>query len=109
VLDYPDPQAPAAFHSELLGPPITKVDEDWVDIRHRKTSASASSTPPTTTHPHWPDPASPQQFHIDVIVDDIDQAEPKVLTLGATHLPGQGSSFRICADPAGHPFCLCTQ
>jgi hypothetical protein len=43
------------------------------------------------------------------MVDDIDEAEPKVLALGATPLPGEGSSFRVYADPAGHPFCLCTE
>jgi hypothetical protein len=42
------------------------------------------------------------------MVHDIDQAEPKVLALGARRLPGQGSSFRVYADPVGHPFCLCT-
>jgi len=59
--------------------------------------------------PRWPDPAFPQQFHIDVMVDDMDEAETKVLALGATRLPGEGSTFRVYADPAGHPFCLCTE
>jgi hypothetical protein len=59
VLDYPDPQAPAAFHSELLGPPITKVDEDWVDIRHSKTIClsfqhAPDHQPPTLARPSLP-------------------------------------------------------
>jgi hypothetical protein len=35
--------------------------------------------------------------------------EPKVLALGAKRLPGGEATFRVYADPAGHPFCLCTQ
>jgi hypothetical protein len=60
------------------------------------------------------------QFHLDIDVDDVDQAEAQVLSLGATRLawgsaeeeakglrpPGE-SGFRVFADPAGHPFCLC--
>ena len=34
--------------------------------------------------PRWPDPAYPQQFHLDVTVDDVDAAEAAVLKLGAT-------------------------
>ena len=47
-------------------------------------------------------------------------AEAKVLALGATRLPWDSdqevakgmrppgpSGFRVYADPAGHPFCLC--
>jgi hypothetical protein len=56
--------------------------------------------------PAWPDPASPQQMHLDVRVDDLDQAEAAVLALGARTLPGGGDTFRVFTDPAGHPFCL---
>jgi hypothetical protein len=45
-------------------------------------------------------------MHVDVLVDDIDAGEAKVLALGATRLPGEGRGFRVYADPAGHPFCL---
>jgi hypothetical protein len=43
-------------------------------------------------------------------VDDADAAEARVLAAGATkydHQPGE--HFRVYADPAGHPFCLCTE
>jgi hypothetical protein len=39
-------------------------------------------------------------------VADVEEAEPKVLALGARRLPGEGGDFRVYADPAGHPFCL---
>jgi hypothetical protein len=50
----------------------------------------------------WPDPAVPQQMHLDVMVEDVAAATPEVLALGATKLDGDG----VFADPAGHPFCL---
>jgi hypothetical protein len=45
-------------------------------------------------------------FHLDIRVAGIDEAEPKVLTLGARRLIGGGADFRVYADPVGHPFCL---
>jgi hypothetical protein len=58
---------------------------------------AADQTPPT-----WPDPAVPQQMHLDVMVDDQEAASAAVLALGARRLPGD----HVYADPAGHPFCL---
>lgn len=29
-----------------------------------------------------------------------------IARLGATRLPSTEPGFRVCADPAGHPFCL---
>jgi Glyoxalase-like domain len=43
------------------------------------------------------------------MVADIDAAEPEVLELGATLLSKSATSFRVYADPAGHPFCLCKE
>ncbi|MBM7787628.1 VOC family protein [Tenggerimyces flavus] len=55
--------------------------------------------------PRWPDPAYPQQIHLDVLVSDLSAAEAEVLSLGATKLHDSGE-FRVFADPVGHPFCL---
>ena len=109
VIDCPDPQALAGFYSELLGLPVTRDDGDWVVIGHHETGRLAFQQAPDHQPPRWPDPNYPQQFHVDVMVDDIDEAEAKVLALGATPLPGDGEEdgFRVYADPAGHPFCLC--
>lgn len=106
VLDCRDPHALARFYSELLGLPIIRVDGDWVDIGDGRTSRLSFQHAPDHHPPRWPDPQFPQQVHLDIRVDDIAEAEPKVLALGATRLPGQESGFRVYADPAGHPFCL---
>jgi hypothetical protein len=49
-----------------------------------------------------------QQFHLDLGVENLDQAQEEVLKRGATLLDDGGGkrSSRIFADPAGHPFCL---
>ena len=62
--------------------------------------------------PAWPTGERPQQFHLDVTVDDVNSVEPRVLALEATKhalQPGEmaGEAFRMYLDPAGHPFCLC--
>jgi predicted enzyme related to lactoylglutathione lyase len=61
--------------------------------------------------PQWPGQESPQQMHLDFDVDDLEADERRVLELGATVLERTdqlrpGASWRVYADPAGHPFCL---
>jgi hypothetical protein len=53
-----------------------------------------------------PDPDAPQQYHVDVMVDDVDAADPLVRALGARRLSAPDHTSRVYADPAGHPFCL---
>jgi catechol 2,3-dioxygenase-like lactoylglutathione lyase family enzyme len=104
VIDCPDPSTLAAFYSELIGLPITYESEDWVVIAETdKTSGFAFQRAIDHQKPRWPDPRYPQQFHLDVMVDDLPEAETRVLALGAQQLfPGD----HVYADLAGHPFCL---
>jgi catechol 2,3-dioxygenase-like lactoylglutathione lyase family enzyme len=103
ILDCPDPHALATFYSELLGLPVTDRDEDFAVVAvDDRTSGIAFQRAPGHRPPTWPDPATPQQIHFDVMVDDVGAAHPAVLALGATKLDGDG----VYADPAGHPFCL---
>jgi catechol-2,3-dioxygenase len=109
VLDCPDPQVLAEFYSELLGLPITYRDEDWWTIGSNPGWKLAFQLAPDHVAPSWPDPERPQQFHLDVTVDadSIEDAEAQVIALGARRLEPGGPDFRVYADPAGHPFCLC--
>jgi catechol 2,3-dioxygenase-like lactoylglutathione lyase family enzyme len=103
ILDCPDPAALAAFYSELLGLPVTYRSDDWVVVAaNETTSGMAFQLAPGHRPPSWPDPAVPQQVHLDIMVDDVTAAGPQVLALGAVKLDGDG----VYADPAGHPFCL---
>ncbi|MDA0566432.1 VOC family protein [Streptomonospora sp. S1-112] len=108
VLDAADTHTLARFYSELLGLPITRVDGDWIELGGPEGTMVCFQHVPDHVPPQWPDPAHPQQVHLDVRVDDVDAAEAQVLALGATRLGGgeEGQDFRVYADPAGHPFCL---
>lgn len=109
VLDCPDPRALAAFYAEILG---MRVNEDtngaWVVIgREPGWRELAFQRAEHWVPPRWPDPEHPQQEHLDIRVDDVDEAERAVLALGATRMHGaHEDGFRVFTDPAGHPFCL---
>jgi catechol-2,3-dioxygenase len=112
VLDCPDPRTLADFYRELVGGDITYADHEWVDLRDGDTVLLSFQRVPDHRPPDWPTGDAPQQFHIDVTVDDVEDAEPRVLELGATkhaYQPGEadGGNFRVYLDPVGHPFCLC--
>jgi catechol 2,3-dioxygenase-like lactoylglutathione lyase family enzyme len=103
VIDCPDPAALARFYSSLLGQPITYQSSDWVAVAASDSSSGlAFQLAPGHRRPTWPDPAVPQQVHLDIMVEDVAASGPRVLALGATKLDGDG----VYADPAGHPFCL---
>jgi len=103
ILDCPDPAALAGFYSALLGLPITYTSDDFVVVAASDTSSGlAFQLAPGHRAPTWPDPAVPQQAHLDIMVEDVAAAGPRVLALGAAKLDGDD----VYADPAGHPFCL---
>jgi catechol 2,3-dioxygenase-like lactoylglutathione lyase family enzyme len=107
VLDCPEPAVLAGFYAELLGWPITWQRPDWVVVAESETASGlAFQLVPDYRPPNWPEPDRPQQLHLDVMVDDVAAAEPLVLALGARRLPAPEGSWRVYADPAGHPFCL---
>ena len=98
-----DPTALAQFYAELLGLRVTYTSADWVVVAENDTTSGiAFQLARGHQPPQWPDPNRPQQFHLDVMVEDIGTATAKVLALGARPLDGES----VFADPAGHPFCL---
>ena len=60
---------------------------------------------PDDPRPRWPDPAHPQQMHLDIRVPDLDAADALVRSRGATHL-ATFDDHVVYADVIGHPFCL---
>jgi hypothetical protein len=114
VYDCPDPHVLAAFYAELLD--LRRTDEDSPDrvtiARDERVAAAdqpAFAFQRVTDYrpPRWPDPAHPQQIHLDFDVDDGNAACALAERLGATRSPEMGGSCPVYADPAGHPFCLC--
>ncbi|MER6406637.1 VOC family protein [Streptomyces viridosporus] len=108
VLDCPDPHALAGFYAGLVGGTV-EVEEDWLELKVPGGPVLAFQTAPGYVPPRWPSPDHSQQFHLDLTVEDLDAAEKEVLALGAKPLDTEDRSrtFRVYADPAGHPFCLC--
>lgn len=106
VIDCPVPRALASFYAQLLGLPVTYESHDWVVIAPDDTSSGlAFQLASDHLQPAWPDPRRPQQYHLDVMVDDLDAAHSQVLALGARPLTAPGAEH-VYADPVGHPFCL---
>ena len=110
VFDTADPAAESAFWAAVLGGTV-QADDDWHEVSVDGAPRVAAQLAPDHVAPQWPD-GTPQQIHLDLYVQDIAAAEREVLSLGATRLgaayeldaPG---GYRVYADPAGHPFCLC--
>ena len=112
VFDCPDAEVLGRFYGALLDWEV-EVDSDgsgtWVDVRPADKSQCLSFQPVEDYRaPEWPGQEHPQQMHLDVVVDDLDEGEAAVVALGATKAEFQpGTTFRVFLDPAGHPFCLC--
>ena len=109
VYDCFSPRALAAFYEELLGMRTRKQDsEHWVLIaRDDGRLPMLAFQHAQVKAPRWPDPAYPQQLHLDLHFDDSTAAQELALRLGAIRLP-KGGSCPVYADPAAHPFCLCS-
>jgi len=107
MLDCPDAKQLSAFYSELLGKAITYEDTGIAMIGEDGAQPVMFQQIGDYRAPRWPDPAYPQQLHLDVTVEDVEAAGAAVLKLGATSLNASGENWRVYADPAGKPFCLC--
>ncbi|WP_096303573.1 VOC family protein [Jatrophihabitans sp. GAS493] len=105
TIDASDASGLAGFYSELMGMEVTYDGPEGAMIAGDGKSVMFQQVSDYRA-PAWPDPSQPQQAHLDVIVDDLDTGEAQALALGATRLEGGGQTFRVFADPAGHPFCL---
>jgi catechol-2,3-dioxygenase len=108
VVDCKDPRGLATFYAGLLGGTVDAEDDTWVVLTDPDGRRLAFQYSPQHQPPRFPDPSGSQQFHLDVLVDDVDDAERKVVSLGASRVDGAVGEdrFRVFRDPAGHTFCL---
>ena len=108
ALDCTDPRALAAFYESLLGGTIVEHPSGgWVELH--TTDAKIGFQRIDDHRPStWPDGNTPQQAHLDILVDDLATAEQQAVARGAIKASTQPSpdSFRVFIDPAGHPFCI---
>ncbi|MCW2758966.1 MAG: hypothetical protein JWO46_2712 [Nocardioidaceae bacterium] len=110
VFDAANLQAESSFWAGLLGGEVDE-DDDWHSILVDGEWRLGIQLAPDHVPPVWPKGA-PQQIHLDLWVEDLDAAHAEAIGLGATLLQeaerGSDDVFQVYADPAGHPFCLCT-
>jgi catechol 2,3-dioxygenase-like lactoylglutathione lyase family enzyme len=106
TIDAPDASALARFYGELAGMDVAYDGPEGAMLAGDGRYVMFQKVGDDYTPPRWPDPAYPQQAHLDLFARDMDAAEAQALELGASRLPGGGEHFRVFADPAGHPFCL---
>ncbi|MEU7529397.1 VOC family protein [Saccharothrix sp. NPDC042600] len=111
VVDCPEPRGLAEFYRGLLGGEVDKpgqpweLNDDWSTLHHPG-GVLCFQRARDHVAPEWPDPAKPQQFHLDIAVADLDAGAAEVLRLGGVLLDDSEAYWRVFADPAGHPFCL---
>ncbi|WP_407563462.1 VOC family protein [Streptomyces sp. 184] len=111
VLDCPRPRELAAFYQALLGGEVDRpdprwsLDDDWSTLHLPDGAVLGFQRAPGLKAPRWPDPDHPQQFHLDIAVDDVKAAERDALAHGAKLLRYE-EDWGVYEDPAGHPFCL---
>ncbi|MCM3659793.1 VOC family protein [Georgenia satyanarayanai] len=110
VFDAADMDEESRFWAGVLGGTI-EADDDWHEVVVDGKPFVAVQLAPDHAPPEWPD-GNAQQIHLDLWIDDIEEAHEHVIAHGARLLKGSQNgnatdTFRVYADPAGHPFCLC--
>ena len=110
VLDTDDPPRLAEFYTTLLGWQVVETEDDWITIADGPGARIAFQLALNHKPPTWPDNAVPQQFHLDLDVDDLDKAAAYAESIGARRAESGDHSpnFIVFLDPSGHPFCLCS-
>ncbi|MDR2984262.1 MAG: VOC family protein [Nocardiopsaceae bacterium] len=110
VFDCPDPGALAGFYRAVLEWAEPNVDDDghWAKLVNPNGGGRLEFQRVADYRaPRWPSQDGPQQGHLDLDVTDLEAAHQRVLQLGAKLLDDSPATFRVYADPVGHPFCLC--
>jgi catechol 2,3-dioxygenase-like lactoylglutathione lyase family enzyme len=111
TLDCPDPYALASFYREIVGGDLWSSNNDFVVLSRTDGSVRLDFQRVQNPEPApWPDPMAARRLHLDFVVEDLDEAEAHLCSMGARRAEPQpgGDRFRVLIDPAGHPFCLAT-
>ena len=110
VFDAAELNAESNFWARLLGGTVD-AEDDWHMVVVNGEPRVGVQLAPDHVPPEWPD-GTPQQIHLDLWVDDFEEAHSEVISAGARLLQAAANTesadnFQVYADPAGHPFCLC--
>jgi predicted enzyme related to lactoylglutathione lyase len=110
VFDAADLGAESSFWAGVIGGTVD-AEDDWHMVLVDGAPRIGVQLAPDHVRPEWPD-GTPQQIHLDLWVEDAAASHDLVTSLGATVLKevedgDAPDAYRVYADPAGHPFCLC--
>ncbi|MFD8816366.1 VOC family protein [Streptomyces sp. NPDC059627] len=110
VLDCAEPEKLAHFYRELLDGEPGDTSTGLVEVRRADGIRIAFRRDGVSTPASWPRPENSLQSHLVFLVDDMDEAERRVVGLGGlpteTRDPTMPYEERGYSDPAGHPFTL---
>lgn len=110
VLGAPDAAELAGFYEHFLGWRRSWNEPGWVMLAHPGDGPGLSfQSDPDHVRPTWPAKPGEQQMqvHLDIEVEDLDDAGAHALACGAHLADYQPQrNVRVFLDPAGHPFCL---
>ncbi len=114
VFDASDIAAESEFWAGLLGGEV-HPDEGWHSVTVDGEWVLGVQAVPGHVPPDWPTGLQQQQVHLDLHVDDLQEAHQLALALGGRQLqtarrpadnPNGDEMFAVYASPAGHPFCF---
>ncbi|MBV2361753.1 VOC family protein [Streptomonospora nanhaiensis] len=110
TFDCADPAEMARFYGGLLGLPVVYSSDHFVLLGREGAPGLGFNRLADYRRPTWPDPAQEKQAHIELGVDDLDDAQAHLVANGAVAPEFQPSPdrWRVLLDPAGHPFCIST-
>ena len=106
VIDTVDPARIAPFWCAVLG-----VEERGWFADDYLMLTTGEGTPPVAFQRVPETKTTKNRLHVDVEVDDLDEAFDRILALGGSaasdvrELPG-GYRWRVMADPEGNEFCI---
>jgi hypothetical protein len=106
-----DPRPAADFWSELIDMPVrVERSDDRIAIGRANGLLPQLAFQHVDGYvaPRWHDPMFPEQMHLDLSFNVPSEGRARAEALGATPLPPPRGSCPVYADPAGHPFCLCS-
>ncbi|MFI5972267.1 VOC family protein [Streptomyces sp. NPDC051452] len=110
VLDCAEPEKLAEFYKELLEGELTDASANLVQIQGADGVRLAFRRDVNATPPSWPRPENSLQAHLEFLVEDLDEAERRVVGLGGRPIETRDAAGpyeeRGYADPAGHSFTL---
>ena len=106
-IDCANPARQARFYAAALGWDVTYSDDNYAMVEGDGVRIGFGKIEGFRPTP-WPDEAAAKRFHLDLQVDDVDEAVENLLAIGASQpdfQPG-GDRWTVLLDPDGQPICL---